>query len=344
MQKFFTIFAKPCFLFAKVGKSVIILDMKRTVETKTNNQLLPKLLGEPNSAKTSGLAYTLAVIIPAILSFLFLIAVGISGASEQEGYDKQDWYLYATFLIPQIAFALVALVVARYENAGIKSAIISQKCEPKYFVWAIVLQIGLLALAELNTLFLSFLEQFGYQDPGLTLPSMDGIGFFGVLLTVAVLPAVFEELMFRGLLLKGLRAFGTLGATLICGGLFSLYHQNPAQTIYQFCCGAAYALMAIRAGSVLPTMLAHFLNNAFILVLSKFGVTSFSPPVAITLLIVSAVCFLGALVYLIFFDKKSPAPLLQTEKKSAVKTFFFFAATGIVLCLITWLGVLLMGM
>ena len=317
--------------------------MKRTVEQKTNNTLLPRLFGEPNAPKTSGLAYTLAVIIPALLSFFFLIAVGAVDASAQEKYSEQDWYLYASFLIPQISFALVALFSMRYENTEIKSAVASQKCAPKYFFWAIVLQIGLLALAELNTLFLSFLGRFGYQDPGLSLPSLDGFGFVGVLLTVAVLPAVFEELMFRGMLLKGLRSLGTVGATLLCGGLFALYHQNPAQTIYQFCCGAAYALMAIRAGSVLPTMLAHFLNNAFILCLSKFGITSFPTPVAIVLLIVSVVCLIGALTYLIFFDKQATGDSSKAEKKTTAKTFFLFAATGIVLCMITWLSVLLMG-
>jgi hypothetical protein len=139
----------------------------------------------------------------------------------------------------------------------------------------VLLQIGLFAFSELNTLFLEFLEGFGYTPDEIRLPSINGWGFIGALIAVALLPAVFEEILFRGVLLGGMKQFGEVKAALLCGALFALYHQNPPQTVYQFICGTAFAFIAMRSGSILPTVLSHFLNNAFILCLYAFNVQTF---------------------------------------------------------------------
>ena len=179
------------------------------------------------------------------------------------------------------------------------------------------------------------------------MPDADGVGMVGVLFVVAVLPAVLEELLFRGMLLNGVKQFGEGIAVLICGGLFALYHQNPAQTLYQFCCGAAFALMAIRAGSVLPTILSHLLNNAAILILAKCGIYTLQGSVYAIILVVSIICLLGSLVYLLVFDKKEggevdlpDAETLKAERKN----FWLFAAVGIIVCAINWISVLVMGL
>jgi hypothetical protein len=141
-----------------------------------------------------------------------------------------------------------------------------------------------------------------------------------------------------------MRAFGTVGAILISGGLFSLFHQNPAQTVYQFCCGAAFALVAIRSGSIFPTMLSHFINNTLILTLTKFGITEFPTPVFIVVVCVSSLCLLGSLAWLIFVDKNQKPLPSKEETKQERKNFWTTALVGILVCGMMWLGVLLTGM
>ncbi|MBE7080126.1 MAG: hypothetical protein E7371_02675, partial [Clostridiales bacterium] len=63
------------------------------------------LLGEATPAKVSGLTFSLSALFSVVLSFIFLLAVAISGATK--GYETQDWYLYASFLISPASFALV---------------------------------------------------------------------------------------------------------------------------------------------------------------------------------------------------------------------------------------------
>lgn len=305
-------------------------------------QFLTSLVGEATPAKASGLTYSLSALFSVVLAFAFLATVSFIG---DEGYAGRDWYLYGTYLLSPVCFALVAFCIFRWSKTSVKAELASQICPAKYFIIAIVLQIGLFCLSQLNSIFLEWLAKFGYQDTPIQLPSMDGFGFVGVLIAVALLPAVFEEVIFRGLLLKGMRSFGTVGAVLINGALFALYHQNPAQTLYQFCCGVAFALMAIRAGSILPTVLSHFINNALILTLTKFGLDTFSPTVGLVIMAVSAVCLAGALGWLLFVDKKNAYTDEKTkDAPTERRRFIACASVGVAFCALTWLMTLFAGM
>ena len=303
------------------------------------NSLFKDLTAE----RQSGLTYSAAAVLPVVISFVFLLVVQLIGLTDAEGkYMSEEWYLYCNFLLPQLSFALVAFLFFRMTKTPVGT--VAGKCRAKYFLLAILLQVGLFSLSFVNGLFLDFLGRFGYENSEITLPSLDGAGVIGVLLVVGLLPAVFEETIFRGIVLRGLKSFGAVGAVLICGALFSLYHENPAQTIYQFLCGAAFALVALRSGSILPTVLSHFLNNAVIVVLTKFGIESYPSAVAAPLMIVSALCLVGGLVWLIFFDgpkrSENPEPSGRTSDK---KGFFLYAALGILVCAVMWLSVLATG-
>ena len=280
-------------------------------------------------AKASGFSFTLNVLFYVAFSYLMLMLFDLLKFSK-------NGRSYASYFVSPLAILAVTIWYFRWTKTSVKEKLRQQNCSWKYYLIAVLLQIGLFSLSELNTLFLTWLQKFGYKMPEISLPSMDGWGIVGVLFTVAVLPAVFEEVLFRGMLLDGCRIFGTLGGALVCGGLFALYHQSPAQTIYQFCCGFAFALVAMRAGSVLPTILSHCLNNAIIIFLTKFGVASLNVPVFIVLLCISVPCLIGTLVYLIFFDRAAEKKATGTKKE-----FFISALGGIAFCAVTWLAMLL---
>lgn len=338
-------FVEPYFLLCKCKKICYNKNMRNNFEEKKENKGLGfSLFGQATPAKASGIAFSLAAVLPTGLSFLFLIAIQVLGLAK-EGYASKNWYLYASYLITPLAFFLVAVWYFLFYKGSFTRSVKRQKCKPKYYLVALLLQVGLFSLSQANTWFLEFLARFGYQPTEIVLPSMDGVGIVGVLLTVAVLPALFEEIIFRGVLLDGLHSFGKVGAILLCGGLFALYHQNPMQTVYQFCCGAAFAFVALRSGSILPTMLAHFLNNAVIILLTKFGVASFSTPVLITVMSISGVCLIGTLVYLILDRGQSEefsAGTLMERKKERL-CFVGCSAIGIVVLAVTWFATLFMG-
>lgn len=299
-------------------------------------QLLNALFGERTIEKTAGISFSAAVLFPTLLALVFVVVIGAFGLIK-EGYETTDWFAYCNFLLPQIAYALVAVLFFYLSRLPVREVV--GKPSFKYCILAVLLQFGLFSLSELNAYFIKFLENFGYQSPPIPIPSLDGFGFVGVLFALAVLPAVFEEVVFRGIVLRGVKPFGTLLSVLLCGELFSVFHQNPAQTVYQFFCGAAFALLALRSGSIFPTVLAHFLNNAMVIVFAKFGSPVLPTPLVVALLIASGLSLVCTLGYLLFFDKNGKA---EKDKKRGVQ-FFLFASVGIVVCVLSWFANLFGG-
>lgn len=295
----------------------------------------------PTPAKTAGTAYSIAALLPTILSlvasFIFL-ANGLV-----DGYTSQEWFIYFSFILPQFCFGVTSFIAMGYQKKPLFKTLKAQRCDKRYYLIAILMQIGLFALAEVNTLFLQFLENFGYVFNDVALPSVEGWGFVGALVVVAVLPAIFEETLFRGVVLSGLKQFGQIGSALLCGALFSLYHQNPPQTIYQFICGTAFAFIAIRSGSILPSILSHFINNAIVLVLYKFNVQTMPMPVYVIYLVLSCACLVASIWWLIVDAKKYPKAKETVKIKGEKGRFFLYASVGIIVCALTWLLVLFMG-
>jgi sodium transport system permease protein len=86
------------------------------------------------------------------------------------------------------------------------------------------------------------------------------------LLVLAVLPALAEELAFRGFILSGLRRRFRPGmAVVLSSFLFALYHFNVFQFVPSFVLGLVLGTLAVRCGSILPAMLFHLLHNGLLI-------------------------------------------------------------------------------
>ena len=86
-----------------------------------------------------------------------------------------------------------------------------------------------------------------------------------ILLALAVLPAMTEEFVFRGIILQEYREAGcsTTASLLISSLLFAMLHFNIAQFPVYFFGGIVLGLVYIVTDSIIASMLVHFLNNAF---------------------------------------------------------------------------------
>lgn len=80
---------------------------------------------------------------------------------------------------------------------------------------------------------------------------------------IAIVPAIFEELLFRKAILNYSKRFGKLFAVLFSALIFGLIHMNLSQGIFAFILGIIFAIIAIKTNSIKITMLLHFLNNGY---------------------------------------------------------------------------------
>jgi membrane protease YdiL (CAAX protease family) len=90
------------------------------------------------------------------------------------------------------------------------------------------------------------------------------------LLALSIAPAIAEELVFRGVLARGLeQRVGTLGAIVISAAVFGAYHFFPPQIVSTFALGLVLAFITLRSRSIVPSLIVHALNNAVAVVLSR---------------------------------------------------------------------------
>ncbi len=120
--------------------------------------------------------------------------------------------------------------------------------------------------------FTEYLRKLRHEGPS------DVLRWWQALVVFAILPAVCEELTFRGFILTGLqRRFRPRTAVLLSSFLFSLMQMNVFQFVPTFLVGVVLAYLTTRCGSILPAMLFHVLYNALLLALLWPGRSEWLP-------------------------------------------------------------------
>ncbi len=88
--------------------------------------------------------------------------------------------------------------------------------------------------------------------------------YFFNLILIAIVPAIGEELTFRGVIQR-LTINGTQNVHIgivMCAALFALIHFQPFNILPIFVLGVCYGYISIALGSLWFTIVLHFLNNA----------------------------------------------------------------------------------
>jgi sodium transport system permease protein len=101
---------------------------------------------------------------------------------------------------------------------------------------------------------------------------IETLPWFTVVFLMAFIPAICEELAFRGFIFGGLvRQGGRLRAIVVTALMFGISHGFLQQSIAASCMGVLLGWIALRTGSVLPCILLHFTNNALSVSLSRLA-------------------------------------------------------------------------
>jgi membrane protease YdiL (CAAX protease family) len=130
-------------------------------------------------------------------------------------------------------------------------------------VWQpIVDQSPLLKQLTEDTNIMKFMEQ------------MEGVPVVLLLFCLAVVPAVGEEFMLRGLIGRGLVArWGVVWGVLFTSALFAMLHMYPVHVAAVFPMGIMMHMIYLTTRSLWAPMLFHFLNNGLASIYTAAGMT-----------------------------------------------------------------------
>lgn len=104
------------------------------------------------------------------------------------------------------------------------------------------------------------LNQFGLSILESMTMASGGVDTFSMFLYMGLGAPIVEELVFRGLILRGLEPYGKRFAILVSAILFGLFHGNLVQSPYAFVVGLVLGYTAMEY-SVVWAMVLHMLNN-----------------------------------------------------------------------------------
>jgi len=200
--------------------------------------------------------------------------------------------------------------------------------------------------------------------------TMEPYAMILMVISVAVIPALVEELLFRGCILQALLPYGQGVAILTSSVLFGLMHQNPLQLLYTTVCGLVLGYAYVRTRSIWCSVLMHFVNNLFsvLMTILPYLLTPIASSAVLNLM-QAAVILAGvicAVVVMRTADRKKSNPYADgsfgkildesedyvaypMEGREKVKGFFnpsvivFTSVVGVGI-LMSWMAILMVGM
>jgi membrane protease YdiL (CAAX protease family) len=95
-----------------------------------------------------------------------------------------------------------------------------------------------------------------------------------VVLFVAVQPAIFEELAFRGVIINALqRALSPFETVIVSALMFMILHLSFGRFPHTLALGLAAGFLRVRTKSLYPCMILHFSHNFMCVMAERAGWT-----------------------------------------------------------------------
>lgn len=247
-------------------------------------------------------------------------------------YDDDNvsmaYQIIATILFILVPFVIAYVVLKKKKIAGILP--LGTTYNAKAAVGLTMLCIPIMIFSTLVINFVSTIIQeilgitftMGVEDPKI----VGAEGIFIAVLSTAVLPAVLEEIVVRGIIMQPLRRFGDKFAIVASALIFGIMHGNMVQIPYTIVAGLFMGYLAVATGSLWPSIILHFVNNFYsVALLAAYDNLGDTAGGVVTILFLGLFIIFGIIGGLIYFPmnyktslKKGVDTLKTGEKFSAL--------------------------
>ena len=241
---------------------------KEELEKKSKIESERRSLRNTSNKISGGLI--LFTIISNIISFIFMFPLTMTGAIDSTNPDYTNGFEPVAFYILNaivclLGFGITGIITTKMSGLRLDDVIKIKKtsiADTTKFVIAgmcftFILNI-LLAFMNMN------LSLFGYTNEMSDYGEVNGIvGNIIYFVSIAIVPAIIEEFLFRGVILGTLRKYhGDVIAIIVSSVLFGFTHGNFLQTPLTALSGMIMGYLAVKTGSIIPSIILHFVNNS----------------------------------------------------------------------------------
>ena len=225
---------------------------------------------ETYNEKDSGTVYVWALVLPLVVSLIISFAISGSAKDPNDGHflilDKL-WFKMVLQIISALILAGLYFFYTKNNKISYNACQIAKKPNILMVLVCIVVGISMCFLTDkFITMIAIGLDHIGVNiNSSINIP-LSSFGYYLLaVLMIAILPAITEELVYRGMILNGLRKLGKWPAILLSSLAFCLMHGNIAQFPYTFLLGIVLGYIMFETSNLLLCIIIHFFNNATVL-------------------------------------------------------------------------------
>ncbi len=194
------------------------------------------------------------------------LSLAVKGVVHSLPFDASDAFItnaceISGILAYLIVFFVPMFIIRKYTEEKITFNVKPATPQNALLVFFTALG-GVILIGYVTFFFRIILETagVGIREMPITLPD-DVFGTVLVFISSVLVPAIVEELLYRGALLHSLLPYGKAYAIIISSLAFSIMHCNPTQFLYAFFGGIIFSFVATKSNSVFFCIILHFANN-----------------------------------------------------------------------------------
>ena len=225
----------------------------------------------------AGIAFVIAFILAQFTSAIGVtitqVIMEICGKSATQistFWDTAFGYLLQAIYM-NVAFVLVFIYY--YKKRDHQSILQQPTQHTKKYVGICIL-IGIATMFLLSGVlnyFQLLVDKLGFTSTSLSYELNSPKNYLISLVSLALIPAICEELIFRGVITSALKQKGQIFAIVLSSIMFAMFHFSPSQLIYPICFGLILAIVYLRTNNIIFPILLHFINNALSLSIQYFS-------------------------------------------------------------------------
>lgn len=322
--------------------------MYQYINTNINNNTVEKLRYEQELRTRSnkiGLTLIITHIAMPLLSTLLILYLNVAGfysiansSNGFYGYDPIAYYLVSGVVVI-LSLAIPFLILLKCLSVDCNVVLPFQKTGKKNLLALVFFGLSVCMISNMMATGYSLIfEKMGTpMSGGEIYYSSDPIVIFLMILCTALLPALLEEFVFRGVILGSLRKYGDFFAIIISALCFALMHSTILQIPFALPIGLVLGFITVRTNSILPALIIHFSNN-FIATINTILVNTVSAQSAdIIYILITMICIVGGVYGITYLRSKGNFFTLDNDTSIAITSKERFSiclkSPAIVLCI-----------
>ena len=256
------------------------------------------------------------------------------------GFSPIGFYAYEG-LASLLGIFIPSVILAKASKIPMNELFPFKKLEGKYLAALVVAGMSVCMIAQIAvSVLIQNMTLFGIDlESSLDQKSASGLAdiIFGSICT-AVIPALVEEFAFRGVVLGVLKKHDEMFAIFASAFLFGLLHGNFVQIPFAFIVGLVAAFVRVKSDSMLPSILIHFGNNFFAVIMTAMSdllESSLSSLIENAVMFVLIIAGIFAVYYLVknhneIFEQKKPGTNYSFKELNKM----FLSSATVIVCMV----------